>query len=187
MLQEAPYVVIPLFKAKELSGDGVSRLNPFATIWCVIENILLAAAAEGLSCSMRIPLDKEHDAVKTRLKVPPTYRIPRLSASAMPTPQNRAWNRIVPILNSRCASADGNEDKNHCKKEAALRFDLPCGGHGGCRGIDMVIRCQEKKDRTPELIAGLLDVWESSVRATHRFLSERERERIKRYVPQALR
>ena len=76
MLQEAPYVVIPLFKAKELSGDGVSRLNPFATIWCVIENIFLAAAAEGLSCSMRIPLDKEHDAVKTRLKVPPTYRIP---------------------------------------------------------------------------------------------------------------
>lgn len=76
MLQEAPYVVIPLFKAKELSGDGVSRLSPFATIWCVIENILLVAAAEGLSCSMRIPLDKEHDAVKTRLKVPPTYRIP---------------------------------------------------------------------------------------------------------------
>ena len=76
MLQEAPYVVIPLFKAKELSGDGVSRLNPFATIWCVIENIFLAAAAEGLSCSMRIPLDKEHDAVKTRLKVPPIYRIP---------------------------------------------------------------------------------------------------------------
>ncbi len=51
----------------------------------------------------------------------------------------------------------------------------------------MVIRCQEKKDRTPELIVGLLNVWESSVRATHRFLTKRERERIKRYVPQALR
>ena len=37
------------------------------------------------------------------------------------------------------------------------------------------------------MIAGLLNVWESSVRATHRFLSERERERIKRYVPQTLR
>ena len=76
MLQEAPYVVIPLFKAKELSGDGVSRLNPFATIWCVIENIFLAATAEGLGCSMRIPLNEEHDIVKAKLKVPPTYMIP---------------------------------------------------------------------------------------------------------------
>lgn len=76
MLKDAPYVVIPVFRAKELSGDGVSRLNPFATIWCVIENIFLAAAAEGLSCSMRIPLDREHDIVKAKLKVPPTYRIP---------------------------------------------------------------------------------------------------------------
>ena len=76
MLQEAPYVIIPLFKAKKLEGESISALNPFATIWCVIENLFLAAAAEGLSCSMRIPLDKEHDAVKARLKVPPTYRIP---------------------------------------------------------------------------------------------------------------
>ena len=37
------------------------------------------------------------------------------------------------------------------------------------------------------MIVGLLNVWESSVRATHRFLTKRERERIKRYVPQALR
>lgn len=42
----------------------------------MIENIFLAAAAEGLSCSMRIPLNREHDIVKAKLKVPPTYRIP---------------------------------------------------------------------------------------------------------------
>ena len=30
----------------------------------------------GLSCSMRIPLDAEHDAVKARLKIPSSYRIP---------------------------------------------------------------------------------------------------------------
>lgn len=33
MLKEAPYVIIPLFKSKELNGEYVSKLNPFATIW----------------------------------------------------------------------------------------------------------------------------------------------------------
>ena len=76
MLKDAPYVVIPVFRCKELNGEYVSQLNPFSTIWCVIENIFLAATAEGLACSMRIPLNEEHDIVKKKLKVPPTYRIP---------------------------------------------------------------------------------------------------------------
>ena len=76
MLKDAPYVVIPVFKSKELNGEYVSKLNPFSTIWCVIENIFLAATAEGLACSMRIPLNEEHDIVKAKLKVPPTYMIP---------------------------------------------------------------------------------------------------------------
>ena len=45
MLKSAPYVVIPVCRAKQLQGEGVSHFNPFATIWCVIVNILLAAAA----------------------------------------------------------------------------------------------------------------------------------------------
>ena len=44
----------------------------------------------------------------------------------------------------------------------------------------------EVADRTPLLIKQLLEVWESSVRATHLFLSENEIENIKQYVPQAL-
>lgn len=76
MLKNAPYVVIPVFKCKELNCEYVSKLNPFSTIWCVIENIFLAATAEGLACSMRIPLNEEHDIVKAKLKVPQTYMIP---------------------------------------------------------------------------------------------------------------
>ena len=44
----------------------------------------------------------------------------------------------------------------------------------------------EVKDRTPSLIDQLLPIWESSVRATHHFLSEQEIQRIKGYVPQAM-
>ncbi len=45
----------------------------------------------------------------------------------------------------------------------------------------------EIEERTAETIARLTAVWESAVRATHSFLSEREIAAIKRYVPAALR
>ncbi len=76
MLKDAPYVIIPVFKCKKLDAEYISKLNPFSTIWCVIENIFLAATSEGLQCSMRIPLNEEHDIVKEKLKVPATYMIP---------------------------------------------------------------------------------------------------------------
>lgn len=44
----------------------------------------------------------------------------------------------------------------------------------------------EVKDRNEELVNRLLIVWESSVRATHLFLSNDEILQIKEYVPQAL-
>lgn len=44
----------------------------------------------------------------------------------------------------------------------------------------------EVNDRTPSLIENLISVWEHSVKATHRFLSEKEIETIKSFVPQAL-
>ena len=48
------------------------------------------------------------------------------------------------------------------------------------------MKLYEVQDRSALLMARLLDVWERSVRATHRFLSDAEVERIKGYVPQAL-
>lgn len=101
MLKDAPYVIVPLFKAKELSGEYVSKLNPFATIWCVIENILLAASAEGLSCSMRIPLDKEHDTVKAKLKVPPTYMIPAFIGIGYADPEELKLEQDIPDINEQ--------------------------------------------------------------------------------------
>lgn len=44
----------------------------------------------------------------------------------------------------------------------------------------------EVTDRNSSLIQQLLEVWESSVQATHLFLSGSEIEDIKKYVPQAL-
>ena len=44
----------------------------------------------------------------------------------------------------------------------------------------------EIKQITPLLLQQLLEIWESSVKATHLFLSDNEIESIKKYVPQAL-
>ena len=45
----------------------------------------------------------------------------------------------------------------------------------------------EVNERTDELVEELLVVWESAVRATHHFLSEEEIQKIREYVPEALR
>ena len=44
----------------------------------------------------------------------------------------------------------------------------------------------EKEKRSETLIKDLLNIWENSVRATHKFLSNEEILKIKKYVPQAL-
>ncbi len=101
MLKDAPYVIIPVFKCKELNGESVSALNPFSTIWCVIENIFLAATAEGLACSMRIPLKDEHDIVKAKLKVPATYLIPVFVGIGYANPDERELEQQSPDLDKQ--------------------------------------------------------------------------------------
>lgn len=78
----------------------MSKLNPFSTIWCVIENIFLAAA-EGLGCSMRIPLNEEHDIVKAKLKVPPTYMIPVFIGVGYADPNETALEQNVANLDKQ--------------------------------------------------------------------------------------
>lgn len=48
------------------------------------------------------------------------------------------------------------------------------------------MKIYEIDERTPQLLANLLNIWEDSVRATHLFLSDAEVKQIKKYVPQAL-
>ena len=48
------------------------------------------------------------------------------------------------------------------------------------------MKLYEVHNRSAALLSVLVEVWEASVRATHRFLSEPEIAQIKAYVPQAL-
>lgn len=77
MLMNASHVILPFFKSNSgVLKPSVSSLNPISSIWCVIENMFLAATAEGLACSMRIPVGKEGEAVAESVNAPKNYLLP---------------------------------------------------------------------------------------------------------------
>ena len=81
MLSKASCVVIPLFKQKVdlLHPENLSHLNGFASIWCAIENLFLAATAENLACNLRIPLGEEAEWARKILNFPNEYLMPSVS------------------------------------------------------------------------------------------------------------
>ena len=78
MLNDSDCVILPFFKAPAglLRPTSFSSLNSLTAMWCCIENIFLAAAAEGLACSMRIPVGNEGDKVAKIVGAPDGYRLP---------------------------------------------------------------------------------------------------------------
>ena len=78
MLLEASAVIIPLLKQKTdiLHPDNISHLNGFASIWCSVENIFLAATAEGYACTLRVPLGDEGEWARDVLGYPEDYFMP---------------------------------------------------------------------------------------------------------------
>ena len=78
MLFDASAIIIPLLKQKVdlLHPDNISHLNGFASIWCSIENIFLAATAEGYACNLRVPLGNEAEYAREVLDFPNDYFMP---------------------------------------------------------------------------------------------------------------
>lgn len=62
----------------------LSSLNEFASIWCCVENILLAAAAEGILGVTRIPMEEELVHIKKTINHPDNYAMPCYIALGYP-------------------------------------------------------------------------------------------------------
>jgi nitroreductase len=88
MILTAGALVIPCFHQPQplLKPKSLSSLNAFASIWCCIENVLLAAAAEGVFGVMRIPFDKESETLREVLNIPQDYCVPCYLALGYPKP-----------------------------------------------------------------------------------------------------
>jgi len=78
MLYQSGCLILPFFKQPSplLTPKTLSSLNGFASIWCSIENIFLAATAEGLACSLRIPLGSEPEYIAEVISHPGEYVMP---------------------------------------------------------------------------------------------------------------
>ena len=86
MLMEAGCLIVPCFRQQTplLQPGTLSSLNAFASIWCCIENILVAAASEGIFGVTRIPFEAERETMKRFLGVPDDYEIPCCLALGYP-------------------------------------------------------------------------------------------------------
>jgi nitroreductase len=86
MILTAGVLIIPCFYQPQplLKPKDLSSLNRFASIWCCIENILLAAASEGVFGVMRIPFPAESANMRTVLNIPSDYEVPCYLALGYP-------------------------------------------------------------------------------------------------------
>ena len=80
MIEEAAVVVLPYFKCKydfksETNNYG---LMDFAAAWALVENLLLAATAEGVASVVHFPVKKEPEQIKELFHIPDGYMLPAL-------------------------------------------------------------------------------------------------------------
>ena len=105
MLYNAGCLIHPFFRVREplLQPSSLSSLNDFASIWCCIENILIAAASEGILGVTRIPMAEESEHIKKIVGHPENYVMPCYIALGYP-----AENASVPAQKRICV-----KDKIH--------------------------------------------------------------------------
>lgn len=80
MIEEAACVVLPYFKMKYdlKSSTNDYGLMDYGAAWALVENILLAATAEGLGSVVHIPVKKEPEKIKELFQIPDIYYLPTL-------------------------------------------------------------------------------------------------------------
>ncbi len=76
MLMQSGLLVLPFFRQRQsplLRPREQSSLNYFASAWCALENMLLAATAEGLGTVFHIPVSDEAEKIKEIVGAPEGY------------------------------------------------------------------------------------------------------------------
>ena len=78
MLMQSGLLIIPFFRQLTYSlmkPVELSSLNYFASAWCAVENMLLAATAEGLGTVFHIPVGDEAGKIKKIVGAPEDYEL----------------------------------------------------------------------------------------------------------------
>ena len=87
MIQEAACVILPYFKQKYSFDNSKNNygLMDYGAAWTLVENLLLAATAEGLGSVVHIPVKKEPEQIKAFMKIPDGYYLPTLVVLGYPS------------------------------------------------------------------------------------------------------
>lgn len=89
MLMQSNCLILPFFRQPDRTltkPKEQQSLNYFASIWCALENIFLAATAEDLACAFRIPIAGEAEHVKKLVNAPEDYEMPCFLTIGYPKP-----------------------------------------------------------------------------------------------------
>lgn len=88
MLMQSGLLILPFFRQSQcplLRPKEQSSLNFFASVWCAIENMLLAATAESLGTVFHIPVGDEAERIKQIVGAPEGYEFACLLTMGYPT------------------------------------------------------------------------------------------------------
>ena len=87
MLMQSGLLILPFFRQLQsplLRPKEQSSLNYFASAWCALENMLLAATAEGLGTVFHIPVADEAKKIKEIVGAPEDYELTCLLTMGYP-------------------------------------------------------------------------------------------------------
>lgn len=87
MLMQSGLLIIPFFRQLTwplLKPTEQSSLNYFASAWCALENMLLAATNEGLGTVFHIPVSDEAEKIKRIVNAPEGYEFTCLLTMGYP-------------------------------------------------------------------------------------------------------
>jgi len=103
MLMDCACLLLPFFyqPGPLLKPKTLSDLNAFASIWACVENMLVAAAAEGIYGVTRIPFEPERQAIKAFVNSPEGYETPCYLALGYPAETAKRAGQVSISLEER--------------------------------------------------------------------------------------
>lgn len=97
MLIESGCVVLPYFRQKGtplLRPEALNSLNYFASAWAALENVFLAATAEGLATCLHVPMGDETGSINKAVGAPEGYELACVIAIGYPTPDAHVCKQV---------------------------------------------------------------------------------------------
>ncbi len=100
MIEESACVILPHFRQK-YGLENAYGLMDYGATWALIENMLLAATAEGLGSVVHIPVKKEPLQIKEFFQIPDGWYLPAMVILGYPSKEARVPTQVEATLDKK--------------------------------------------------------------------------------------